>query len=624
MRSGNIDDRDVQDLFPDKKDFRNHFAKPVAENLFQNIRKKFPSENLFIAGEFKNLPVSQKKFWYSYAAGIPEKYKTLNLFIHPFKEFCRTPIITDSEIESLVMIDYGFLIKDRLCQNNNDCKLLGTELNYLVPAELKKLGYEIYRREEVSEIKTPMVKKLARAIHSKYLREIKNRSLNQEGIIKNGPDNKYSSDFDDLPDEIKNSNYDNASNIPAKLLSVGYKIRPAKKGFKPYALHLNEEEIETMAIVEHLRWCWEKRLNGWTFGSVRDDSRKIHPGLVPYDKLSEAEKDKDRELVKLIPAFLQDIDYEGYPVSPNRIKKLSYAIKPQSVLNRILNETRALNEQIRNLVTLTPAAEEIVAIRNKKIEEAINEIEGSYKYAQHIQETYLPDDFYVRETFPDNFILFKPKDIVSGDFYFFNRHDDLIIFAVADCTGHGIPGALLSTLGYGILDQAVNEIKLTEPSHILHHLYSKMHRFLRNDSEDSGIPDDMDIILCRLNTRTNDLAYSGVRNPLFRVSESIFYEYPAQNSPNISSENCDCNFSSTKIHLKVSDTLYLCSDGYSDQFGGKSHKRYQTGRLKNLLLDIQGCSMPEQSDRLYEEIEKWREGSNEDQTDDILILGIRI
>jgi serine phosphatase RsbU (regulator of sigma subunit) len=379
-----------------------------------------------------------------------------------------------------------------------------------------------------------------------------------------------------------------------------------------------------MAVVEHLRWCWEKRLNGWTYGSIRDDIKKTHPGLVSYEKLSEAEKDKDRELVKLIPAFLQDIDYEAYPVSPNRIKKLSYAIKPQSSVNRILNETRALNEQIRSLITLTPEIEEMVSIRNKKIEEAIHEIESSYKYAQHIQETFLPDDFFVRESFPDSFILFKPKDIVSGDFYFFSKQNDLLFFAVADCTGHGIPGALLSTLGYGILDQAVNEIKLTEPSHILHHLYSKIHRYLRNDSEGNGIPDDMDIILCTLDARTNLLTYSGVKNSLFCISDGLLTEYEAQNSPDISSETCDCNFSSTKIQLKISDTLYLCSDGYSDQFGGKSHKRYQTGRLKNMLVEIQSCSMPEQSDKLYEEIEKWREEDSDDQTDDILILGIRI
>ena len=235
--------------------------------------------------------------------------------------------------------------------------------------------------------------------------------------------------------------------------------------------------------------------------------------------MSESEKEKDRELVKLIPAFLQDIDYEAFPVSPNRIRKLSYAIKPQSSIHKILDHTRELNEQIKKMFNLTPEVEEMVRIRNKTIEDAISEVEESYNYAQHIQETYLPEDFTVRETCPDSFILFKPKDIVSGDFYFVSKKDNIIIFAVADCTGHGIPGALLSTLGYSILDQAVNEINLTDPSHILQHLYSKIHRYLRSDSETSGISDDMDIILCTLDTETNMLNYAGVKNPLYRYHQ---------------------------------------------------------------------------------------------------------
>ena len=627
MRSEFTNDRGrmfLNELISDNEVFKNHFTKPVAENLYQDIVKIFSSDNLVRTEEFKNLTASQKKFWYGFTAGIPEKYKTLNLFIRPFQDFCRTPIITDNEIESFAQIDYGILVKNKSFKYNKDFELLCSEINFLIPAELKKSGFEIIRLEELSELNNSMIRKLARSIHSKYLHEIKNQSLNHDKSTPANSGNVYTSDFDSLPDEIKNSNIDNASHIPAKLLSIGYKIRPVKKGFKPYALHLNEDEIETMAIVEHLRWSWEKRLNGWTYGSIRNDIKKTHPGLVPYEKLSEAEKDKDRELVKMIPAFLQDINYEAYPVSPNRIKKLSYAIKPQSSINRILNETRALNEQIRGLVTLTPEIEEMVSIRNRKIEEAIHEIESSYKYARHIQETFLPDDFYVRESVPDSFILFKPMDIVSGDFYFFSKQNNLLIFAVADCTGHGIPGALLSTLGYGILDQAVSEIKLTEPSHILHHLYYKIHRFLRNDSEGNGIPDDMDIILCTLDTGTNILKYAGVKNSLYCVSNGLLQEYEAQNSPDISAEDCDCSFSSTIIQLKISDTLYLSSDGYSDQLGGKSHKRYQTSRLKNLLLEIQGCSMPEQSDKLFEEIEKWREENKEDQTDDILILGIRI
>jgi serine phosphatase RsbU (regulator of sigma subunit) len=625
----NANNQLIQDIFSNIEKDRKLIINPLAETLYNAIKKSGSlfqySEN--IIGDFKNLTKSEKSSWYNYTSQIPDKLKTLNLFIKPFAGFCRTCIITDKEISVLAQIDYDSLNSVKSFKKIKDSTRFFVELNWLIPVALKNIGYEVIRFEELSEINVSLVRKLARAIHSRYLHEIRNQNLKANDFIfyssaRTG--NQHTVDFDDLPDEIKYSNIDNAIHIPTKLLSIGYKIRQVKKGFKPFSLHLNDEEIETMARVEHMRWSWEKRLNGWTFGSVKDDIKKTHPSLIPYEALSESEKEKDRELVKLIPAFLQDINYEAYPVSPNRIKKLSYAIKPQSSIHKILNETRELNDQIRSRVKLTPEIEEMVRIRNKKIEEAISEVEGSYNYAQHIQETFLPDDLYIRECFPDSFVLFKPRDIVSGDFYFFSRQDNLIIFAAVDCTGHGIPGALLSTLGYGILDQAVNEIKLTEPSYILHYLYNKVHRFLRKESEGTGISDDMDIVLCSLDIRTNTLIYSSVKNPLYCFSNGELIEYQAHNSTDDNYEDGDCQFVSTKIQLKISDTIYLCSDGYSDQFGGSHHKKYQKKRFMNFLLNLRDCSMSEQSDRLYQEMEHWREENNEEQTDDILVIGIRL
>lgn len=616
-------------LFSDIGKYKELFIYPIAENLFRTLGKSDPdlsfTEN--ISGNFKDLSESEKSFWYEYASQIPDKLKSVDLFIQPFEGFCRTCLINDKEITALAQIDNDSLFYRKILKKIKDPIRFFSALNWQVPVVLKNIGYEVIRYEEVSEINISMVRKLARAIHSRYLHEIRNQNLKADNFIFYNPGKtaiQYMVEFDDLPDEIKYSNIDNATHIPTKLLSIGYKIRQVKKGFKPFALHLNEEEVETMARVEHIRWSWEKRLNGWVFGEVKDDVKKTHPSLIPYEQLSESEKEKDRELVKLIPAFLQDIDYEAFPVSPNRIRKLSYAIKPQSSIHKILDETRELNEHIKMLATLTPEIEEMMVIRNKKIEDAIREVEGSYNYAQHIQETFLPEDLYIRECFPDSFVLFKPKDIVSGDFYFFSRQEHLMIFAAVDCTGHGIPGALLSTLGYGILDQAVNEIKLTDPSHILHHLYSKTHRYLRNDADGTGISDDMDIVLCILDSGTNILTYAGVKNPLYRFTKGELVEYPAQNEAETDCEEDGCHFSSTKIQLEISDTIYLGSDGFSDQFGGKFHKKYQTSRLKKYLSSIQHCSMSEQSDRLYEELEKWREENNEEQTDDILIIGIRI
>jgi serine phosphatase RsbU (regulator of sigma subunit) len=607
------------------KKFRKGLIIDSAETIYDGLRnqKSIIKAPVSLEKSFAQLSETDREFWLTFASSVPEKLRSLNLCIRPYTTFCRTCIITGNEIEKLAAADYILLAKKRraaipFSDLPERVKRFYTELNYLIPLQLKKAGFEIVRPEEIAGIDEKMVKKIARAIHSHYQHQMR-KQLN--GKTASGEE---VNEFDKLQVDIKFSNIDNAWHIPTKLLSIGYGIKKVKKGHKPFALQLNDIEIETMAEVEHLRWSWDKRLHGWTWGKSKDRKGKRHPGLIPYNLLPDHEKEKDRELVRLIPALLQDIDFEAAPVNPNRIRKLSYAIKPQSSIHRILDETRELNDQIRGMVTLSPEVEEMVMKRNRKINEAINEIEGSYNYARHIQETFLPDDLFVRECFPESFILFKPKDIVSGDFYFFSKHEDTIIFAAADCTGHGIPGALLTIIGYGTLDQAVNEVKLTKPSEILGHLYSRIHRFLRRSDDGTGLGDDMDIVLCALDIRKNSLVYSSVNSPFYIVSNGSLTEVNPNNARGGICFEGECDFESSVIQLHTGDSLYLCSDGFSDQFGGRNHKKYQKTSFMNFLLSINDLPMPEQNDMLYEEIEQWRESNKEDQTDDIMVMGIRV
>ena len=642
----------IQHIESNWTEYKKLFIDQIAENVYNDIRRTrhLYSSPLNFSKEFSHLSENEKSYWYNYASEIPGKLRSLNLRIRQYKDFCRTCLIPYTDIEKLATADYlrecrknksdtkvpvngnslvngAVLFKDLPAEQ----KRFFLEMNHLIPVELKKSGYEIIRPEEIGEISDKMVVKLARTIHSKYQREsgkkdhVSGRKSTISLIFSKGSGNEAETgDFENLPEDIRHSNLDNAFHIPTKLLAAGYKIRPVGKGFKPATLNLSEEEVETMARIEHLRWCWDKTLHGWFYGKVKDSRKKTHPSIISYDDLSEDEKEKDRDLVRLIPSLLKDISYEAIPIRPDKIFRLPYAIKPHGSLHRILEETSQMNTHIRNLVSITPEIEEMVRARNRKIEEAIREVQSSYNYALHIQETFLPDNLYVRECFPESFILFLPKDVVSGDFYFFSRQDNLIIFAAADCTGHGIPGALLSTIGYGILDQAVNEIRLTDPGKILHHLYSKIHRFLRHDPDGSGVRDDLDIILCILYTGTNELIYSGVRTPLYHVNKDGVSEYRTGNQPADSFEKENSMFLSSSVILGPGDTIYLCSDGYIDQFGGKAHKKYSSTRFRNFLQNVRGFPMLEQSDLLYEEIEKWRLENNEDQTDDILVIGIRI
>jgi len=604
--------------FIDTAYFLKHLAEPVASNLSDDFSriKALKGAASQLRKTSANRAGIDKQFWIDYASGIPDKLRSLNLFIRPSGDFCRTCIITDEEIAALTAADLGRLPGR---PGAEEWRLLFTGLNYLIPASLKKVGYEIVRHEEVAGVKMSMVMKIARAVHASYLREITKQA--PENFRNNDPS---AVEFDELPPEIISTNMDNAAHILTKLLSIGYMIRPVRKGYKPGVLHLNDSEVETMARVEHLRWSWEKRINGWTAGKTKDLQGKTHPCLIPYDDLSENEKEKDRELVRLIPAILQDIKYEAYAVSPERTSKLSYALKPVSSIHKLLEGTNELSAGINLLAKNSPGIREKLNSIDERIKLTISEVEGSYNYARHIQEAFLPDDLYIRGCFPASFVLFEPKDIVSGDFYFFSRQEGHVIFGLADCTGHGIPASLISTIGYGLLDQAVNILKITDPAEALHHLFTSIHRFLRKDAGEYGVRDDMTIVLCHFDRSTLKLTYSGVGNLIFHVTDGKISGNLSGNIAEGNFRNGMYSFVTKSLQLKMRDSIYICSDGFPDQLGDAGHRRYSRKRLQDFLTQINKNTMPEQGDLLYEELDRWRDEKNEDQTDDVTIIGIRI
>lgn len=603
----------------DPTDYGKLFKEDLTRLLYEELKRISVGTPSPLNRNFTQLAKSEKKIWYRYVSDIPPKLISLGLRIRPSGVFYRSCIITDEDIEKLVIYD-----KDKYSAFNSnlpDGTRFFRELNNLIPPQLKKIGYEIFRPGEDPLIKASTIKKLARAIHSRYLKERRDKEQ-EHGYVYPGDYTPYLQEFDELPEEIKFSNIDNAHHIATKLISIGYTIKPAREGFQPKTLILSENEIETMAKIEHIRWSWDKRLSGWIYGSTKNNFSKTHPGLIPYEELSDSEKEKDRELVRIIPSLLHDIGYIADPIDHEKIKELSYAVRQRSSIHRLLTETRLLNEEIRDISAGFPLIREKIKAINSKIEETINEVQGNYNYARHIQEKYLPDDLFIRECFPDSFIFYKPRDIVSGDFYFFTSRKNLRIFGVGDCTGHGIPGAILSTLGYGITDQAINEAKLTSPSEILCHLYSRVHKFFRKDDDNSDIHDDMDIAACSLDIDTNELLYAGVSLPLFRISKGELIEYQASNF----SDSCDGGnpFTHEKIKVEKGDLIYIFSDGFADQFGGENHKKYQRTRFKSFLNSIHNLPLSEQKDLLFEEFESWRGKNNEDQTDDILVVGLKV
>jgi PAS domain S-box-containing protein len=254
--------------------------------------------------------------------------------------------------------------------------------------------------------------------------------------------------------------------------------------------------------------------------------------------------------------------------------------------------------------------------KNLKITDSIN-------YALRIQQAILPSQQMLSDILPDSFILFQPKDIVSGDFYWahaINQHQ--ILFAAVDCTGHGVPGAFMSIMGYNLLEQIVKEQKIQEPAAVLNELSESVIRSLKQTAQIGSIKEGMDIALCKIDYRTLELEYSGAHNPLTIVRNNQLIETKADNKAiGISHTNIE-SFTNHTIQLEKGDCIYIFSDGYADQKGGEHNQKFFYKPFKQLLIDINNKTMKEQEKELYTAINSWK--GEREQIDDILVIGVRI
>jgi len=256
---------------------------------------------------------------------------------------------------------------------------------------------------------------------------------------------------------------------------------------------------------------------------------------------------------------------------------------------------------------------------NIRLEIQKKSIDDSIRYAHRIQEAILPPRMFEAGEVNDHFLFFQPKDVVSGDFYWRYRSGDLLFYAVVDCTGHGVPGAMMSMLGYDLLEHAVKDRGLTEPSEILNLVNKQIIEKLKGGLSGNST-DGMDLTLCRLNLKTRELAYAGAKNELYLISEKGLEA--------LSVTNCSIGYRSDQIYqqkemtLKAKDEMWLFTDGYCDQKGGSEGKRFMSSRLKNLTKEIVSLPCSEQRNRIKTEFETWK--GNHSQRDDVLVVGVKI
>jgi len=254
-------------------------------------------------------------------------------------------------------------------------------------------------------------------------------------------------------------------------------------------------------------------------------------------------------------------------------------------------------------------------------------ITDSIQYAQRIQNAVLPPTSFFNENFSDYFILYRPKDIVSGDFYWTSRKDDIIIIAVADCTGHGVPGAFMSMLGVAYLNEIVNKIAINKhistlnADDILNQLREMIISSLHQTGESTEPKDGMDISICIMDPEHKKLQFAGANNPLYVIRKGEILQFEADKMPVSYHQKRDVPFVKHEMDLLPDDRLYMFSDGFIDQFGGDQGMKFLARKFRDTLLKIHEKPMEEQRIFLSRTLDDWR--GDKPQLDDVLVLGIR-
>jgi serine phosphatase RsbU (regulator of sigma subunit) len=252
------------------------------------------------------------------------------------------------------------------------------------------------------------------------------------------------------------------------------------------------------------------------------------------------------------------------------------------------------------------------------IEEKNRDIMASIRYAERIQRAMLPRE----DTFQETFVLFLPKDVVSGDFYWMYDNGDTQFIAAVDCTGHGVPGAFMSIIGHNSLNKVVREYGLTRPSAILDQLNVEVIKSILQ-SQERGINDGMDLALIALHRKTGTLEFAGAYNPLYLVRNGEVIVYKADRFPiGMATMEQKKIFTNTVVEIQAGDMLYMTSDGYADQFGSPDVKKFKSVNVKRILSEIWNLPVMVQKERLEKEIMDWK--GELPQVDDIMFIGTKI
>jgi serine phosphatase RsbU (regulator of sigma subunit) len=289
---------------------------------------------------------------------------------------------------------------------------------------------------------------------------------------------------------------------------------------------------------------------------------------------------------------------------------------------RLVNKNRKLEEKVFQRTLEIQKQKTEIELQRDLIDEKNADITSSIKYASHIQNAILPSISLVDRFLPNNFIINKPKDIVSGDFFWISEKDDKLVVTVADCTGHGVPGAFMSLLGITFLNEIVNIQGITKSEKIVSLLREKIITTLKQSITDISKSDGMDLVLCVINKKEKVIQFTGAMNNLVHIHDGKLNIIRADRTSVCVLYNNSGTFTSTDIEYSDGDVYFLFTDGYSDQFGGEYDKKFLSSRFYTLLLEINKLPMTEQKEILENRLKEWM--GDTEQTDDITVMGIKL
>ena len=284
---------------------------------------------------------------------------------------------------------------------------------------------------------------------------------------------------------------------------------------------------------------------------------------------------------------------------------------------------RVLEAKVIERTEQVVKAKEEIETQNQELEVLYKHVTDSIKYAKRIQEAILPPDSFVKRVLPNSFVLYKPKDIVSGDFYWIDEKNGKTMFTAVDCTGHGVPGAFMSIVGYNLLKHVVTSLNNTTPALILDGLNEGVSETLHHGHEESQAKDGMDLSFCTIDFKTLELQYAGAYNPLYLIRNGKLLTTKADKFPiGLFLGEEKKKFTNHTIQLQKGDSVYIFSDGYADQFGGPNGKKFMANHFRDLLMQVHKEPIEKQKELLNKTIEEWR--GPLDQVDDILVIGLKI